>query len=46
VAIGVIERLEKVGIDHDQRKRRTGAARPPPFEVEDLFEVTAISNPG
>src|SRR5207253_3927969 len=34
MAIGIVESLEKVGVDHDQRERRVGTARTPPLDVE------------
>src|SRR5438105_1541332 len=45
MAIGIVESLEKVGINHDQREHRAGTARAPPLEVENLFEMTVVSDP-
>jgi hypothetical protein len=46
MAIGIIESLKKVRIDHYQGKRCTRAASAPPFEIESLLEVTAIRDTG
>src|ERR1051325_4689976 len=45
MAIGIVESLEKVGINHDQRERHIGTTRAPPLQVEHLLEMTAVSDP-